>query len=116
MFFKWKENRQHIFESVRFYFITIVISIFLFIIIILSQIKLYILDYEYSLWYDFFLFPLLGSCGFAFLLKEKKTVKMRCLFTEISKRAFGIYLVHELIISFVVVELLNLIPKIRYLL
>lgn len=51
-FFKWKENRQHIFESARFYFITIIISIFLFIIIILSQIKLYVLDYEYSLWYD----------------------------------------------------------------
>ena len=45
-FFKWKENRQHIFEYARLYFITIVISIFLFIIIILSQIKLYILDYD----------------------------------------------------------------------
>lgn len=140
-FFVWEGKIQHVFKFIKFYFVTIVVSIFLFIVIILCQLRLYTLNYDYSLWYDFYLLPLLGICVFALFIREKQNTKMRCIFTEISKCAFGIYLVHELIlilcienikindksltiiilsiivylISFFMVEILSLIPKIRYL-
>ena len=117
---------------------SIICVLALFALTVFVQIYLCRKGQFYTVWYDFVLMPPLGILVFLLLAQKKKVVCNR-LFYRISVSAFGIYLIHELImvpfidimgttlskaaevivitigtfiISFLVVEIISLIPKV----
>lgn len=137
--FRFKGLVECVQNNIKKYILIFIICIITFVSAVWCQLKLYSLNYEYSLWYDFYLMPILGGCVFL-LCTRLKMIKVEGIITELSKCAFGIYLIHELIlmiclrkienildqstlvivlsiviyfVSFLIIEILSLIPKLN---
>lgn len=65
---------------------------------VVSQIFFYRRGIVYNVWYDFFLVPICASSIFLLLIRFKWTIVSAKLLRELSSCAFGVYLVHEIIL------------------
>lgn len=139
-FWRYKKRIDYFLANIKFYFIIIMLCAVTFLGTVYIQLEFYSLNYQYGLWYDFFLMPILGSCVFLSFMKLKWPIVMHSVLTQLSTCAFGIYLLHELIlmpcirkigdvydkstevvvlsigvyfVSFVIVEILSLVPNLN---
>lgn len=106
------------------------------------QLKLYSANIAYNVWYDFPTLPIIGICMFIPLMQIKWRIPIQSIWFRLSSCAFGIYLLHELILipsvqfigevpyksikvvlisittyllSFLSVEMLSMVPYINHL-
>ena len=132
-----KEKIQYFFKRKVIPPVAICSIVLLLFVNILSQISLFSIGYRYMVWYDFFTEPFLGMIVFCLLLQLKVNNGSKILLTSMAASVFGVYLIHEVILlpiidllrpfigrslltiimsigvsilSFCLVELLNLIP------
>lgn len=63
------------------------------------QIRILLANYDYNVWYTFFIMPVLGSCAFLLLCRLPQPGVFRGLVTDISVHSFGVFLVHVMVIG-----------------
>lgn len=78
------------------------IGVIAYLVIIGIQLKLYSDGYEYNVWYNFLIMPLLGICVFMILFKVKMPDTIRNIQTSVAQCSFGVYLIHMMILEIII--------------
>ncbi len=75
-----------------------VLALSLYLGTVYAELKLYAMGFEFNVWYSFVTMPLLGVCVFILLSWIHLPAKLSCIAEHLASCAFGIFLVHELLL------------------